>query len=423
MLGFLMGIPQNHARLPARDQLFPFLPRSSRAVRRRRPLSTFPRAIIVPHITLSKKTNCQPSLEFYSETSGEVRRVTIEHFPFRIGRAESADLRVESVEVSREHAEIFERNDMWLVRDLGSTNGTLVNGKPIKETLLSDGDILKIAETELTFVASVASQFQRMVTQPIQSKNNVPAPRALPPEVAAARMMTEATLWQAIPTQVARRDFAAIWHDRGFVCAGYHRLASGPRCSINRTPWASAIERSSGLLTLELASERDDAEPPVPARGRGGDRSAASTVSRISSNCKDGCRPAGNWASRFRCRPTSTSCESPTSIAQAQEHELLVAFDEFQGNGGQVMHLKSLLPDYLVLAANMTNDLISNRQPLRRLESLLTACEELAIKPVLPLGDSGHTVARVPGNRLRPGAAPRRRSSHVAHAAELSLPV
>ena len=69
----------------------------------------------MPHITLSKKTNCQPSLEFYSETSGEVRRVTIERFPFRIGRAESADLRVESVEVSREHAEISERNDMWLV--------------------------------------------------------------------------------------------------------------------------------------------------------------------------------------------------------------------------------------------------------------------------------------------------------------------
>ena len=36
--------------------------------------------------------------------------------PFLIGRAESADLRVESVEISREHAEITERNGMWLVR-------------------------------------------------------------------------------------------------------------------------------------------------------------------------------------------------------------------------------------------------------------------------------------------------------------------
>ena len=105
--------------------------------------------------------------------------MTIERLPFRIGRAETADLRVDSVEVSREHAEIIERNDMWLVRDLGSTNGTLVNGKLIKETLLSDGDILKVAETELTFVASVAAQFQRMVTQPIQSKKDLPAPSTL----------------------------------------------------------------------------------------------------------------------------------------------------------------------------------------------------------------------------------------------------
>ncbi len=66
----------------------------------------------------------QTVLEFYSDSDGEARRVPIEKYPFRIGRAESADLRVESVEVSREHAEITERNGMWLVRDLGSTNGT-----------------------------------------------------------------------------------------------------------------------------------------------------------------------------------------------------------------------------------------------------------------------------------------------------------
>jgi hypothetical protein len=57
------------------------------------------------------------------------------------------------------------------------------------------------------------------------------------------------------------------------------------------------------------------------------------------------------------------------------------------------MHFKSLLPDYLVLAASMTKDLTSARQPLRRLESLLAACEELAIKSVLPHNDSGHGVA------------------------------
>jgi hypothetical protein len=156
----------------------------------------------VTHITLSKVANSKPCLEYFSDGSGEARRVTIEQYPFRIGRSETADLRVESVEVSREHAEIIERNGMWLVRDLGSTNGTHVNGNLIKETLLSDGDILKVAETELTFIASAASQFQRMVTQPLYSKKNIAAPFALPPEVASTRMIAEATLWQVIPTQL-----------------------------------------------------------------------------------------------------------------------------------------------------------------------------------------------------------------------------
>jgi hypothetical protein len=374
----------------------------------------------VPHITLSKKTNCQPSLEFYSETSGEVRRVTIERFPFRIGRSESADLRVESVEVSREHAEISERNDMWLVRDLGSTNGTLVNGKQIKETLLSDGDILKIAETELTFVASVASQFQRMVTQPIQSKNNVPAPRTLPPEVAAARMIAEATLWQAIPTKL----YTVTSLRYGTTEALFAPAASG-------FPWPAMLDQPNAvaeryreierLLTLSAASERDDAGRlflPVGAAG-------IEAPHRLFANLKQlqGRLPAGWELGITISLPTDVDILRITDVyRQAQEHELLVAFDEFQGNGGQVMHLRSLLPEYLVLAANMTKDLISNRQSLRRLESLLTACEELAIKPVLPVGDSGHTIAvcqEIGFDLVLTSTT----SNHVSQAAALSLPV
>ncbi len=75
----------------------------------------------VTHITLSKTTNSKPCLEFYSDGGLEPRRVPIERYPFRIGRAESADLRIESAEVSREHLEITARNGICLVRDLGST--------------------------------------------------------------------------------------------------------------------------------------------------------------------------------------------------------------------------------------------------------------------------------------------------------------
>lgn len=345
----------------------------------------------MPHITLSKKTNCHPSLEFYSDGSGEVRRVTIERLPFRIGRAETADLRIESVEISREHAEIFERHDMWLVRDLGSTNGTLVNGQPIKETLLSDGDILRIAHTELTFVASIASQFQRMVTQPIQSKKDVPAPRALPPEVAAARIITEATLWQAIPTKL----LAATSLRSGIVEALFAPSAAGthePAVLDQPNTVGERYREIERMLTLEMASEQNEPSRlflPVAA-------AEIESPHRLFSNLKQlQVRLPAGWELGITISlPTDVDILRISDVyRQAQEHELLIAFDEFQGNGGQVMHLRSLLPDYLVLASNMTKDLVSNRQPLRRLESLLTACEELSIRPVLPPDEPSHILA------------------------------
>jgi hypothetical protein len=373
----------------------------------------------VPHITLSKKTNCQPSLEFYSDGSGEVRRVTIERFPFRIGRAESADLRIDSVEISREHVEIFERNDMWLVRDLGSTNGTLVNGKRIKETLLSDGDILKLAETELTFLASTASQFQRMVTQPIQSKKDLPAPRALPPEVAAARMITEATLWQAIPTKLLaatslRNGVTEAFFAPSAASAHQPSMLDEPHAVVERY---REIER---LLTLKLARERGEASRlflPMGLAGIEAPHRSFSNLKQLQARL-----PVGWELGITLSLPTDVDILRIGDVyRQAQEHELLVAFDEFQGNGGQVMHLRSLLPDYLVLASNMTKDLVSNRQPLRRLESLLTACEELAIKPVLPPGDPSHITAMC--EKIGFDLVLTLPTHCTAHAAELSVPV
>jgi EAL domain-containing protein (putative c-di-GMP-specific phosphodiesterase class I) len=77
---------------------------------------------------------------------------------------------------------------------------------------------------------------------------------------------------------------------------------------------------------------------------------------------------------------------------EARNHSLFVAFDQFQGNGAQVMHLETFPPDYLVLAANMTKDLMSTRQPMRRLESVVAACNELGIKPILPHQVSGNAL-------------------------------
>lgn len=65
--------------------------------------------------------------------------------PSVIGRGHAADLKVPDSKTSRRHCELYEYEGQLAVRDLGSVNGTVVNGHRIdQDTLLSTGDTLTI---------------------------------------------------------------------------------------------------------------------------------------------------------------------------------------------------------------------------------------------------------------------------------------
>ena len=68
-----------------------------------------------------------------------------------IGRAEENDIVLADLRASRFHAEIERTREGYVVRDLGSTNGTMVRGRRVQERLLEDGDILTLGETEMRF--------------------------------------------------------------------------------------------------------------------------------------------------------------------------------------------------------------------------------------------------------------------------------
>ena len=74
-----------------------------------------------------------------------------------IGRSDDCDLTVSSAKVSREHAEITWDGNQPIARDLGSENGTRVNGRPIREHPLTDGDELAVGPSVWTF-RSVSGQ-------------------------------------------------------------------------------------------------------------------------------------------------------------------------------------------------------------------------------------------------------------------------
>jgi pSer/pThr/pTyr-binding forkhead associated (FHA) protein len=70
-----------------------------------------------------------------------------------IGRSRECDVRIDDGNVSRRHAELSRDHDeRWTVVDLGSTNGTEVNGRRVtRRTPLADGDRISIGGMELVF--------------------------------------------------------------------------------------------------------------------------------------------------------------------------------------------------------------------------------------------------------------------------------
>jgi pSer/pThr/pTyr-binding forkhead associated (FHA) protein len=69
-----------------------------------------------------------------------------------IGRDPSCQIRPEDTYISQQHARIFDRNGSWVVEDLGSTNGTYLNGAPLTGPQpLHPGDSIRIGDSEFTF--------------------------------------------------------------------------------------------------------------------------------------------------------------------------------------------------------------------------------------------------------------------------------
>jgi len=74
-------------------------------------------------------------------------RLLIDRLPAVVGRGSQADVRLPDPEVSRSHCRIEQLNGLLLIRDVGSTNGTFVNGSRVAETVLMSGDRVSLGHT------------------------------------------------------------------------------------------------------------------------------------------------------------------------------------------------------------------------------------------------------------------------------------
>lgn len=95
-----------------------------------------------------------PSLIFQFSGS-DPQIVSLDRESLTIGRSEDNDLILEHESISSHHAEIIRKDGRLVIRDLGSVNGTKVNGALIQEVFLKHGDVVLFGPSAAQFAADV----------------------------------------------------------------------------------------------------------------------------------------------------------------------------------------------------------------------------------------------------------------------------
>ncbi len=113
--------------------------------RRRRPVPI----AYEPPLDATMITRPEPQEELWILHDNQ--RTPIDGPVIQIGRAPGCEIVLDDRNVSRRHAEIRRRGPVVVLVDLDSTNGTIVNGRRVREHPLSDGDRITLGNSRLTF--------------------------------------------------------------------------------------------------------------------------------------------------------------------------------------------------------------------------------------------------------------------------------
>ena len=117
-----------------------------------------------------------------------LKEITLNKERTTLGRKPHNDIPVDNLAVSGEHAAIITILNDSFIEDLNSTNGTLVNGKPIKKHFLQNNDVIEIGKHKLKYfndapLAASAGDFEKTM---IIRRPAAAAPAAVPPPPVAS---------------------------------------------------------------------------------------------------------------------------------------------------------------------------------------------------------------------------------------------
>jgi pSer/pThr/pTyr-binding forkhead associated (FHA) protein len=177
---------------------------------------------------------------------------------FRVGRNETCHLRPNSELVSREHAEFAFREEGVLVRDLGSRNGTQVNGKTLSEPhLLKDRDLVQIGP--LTFAVSLEG-VPVAAAQPVAASVGAAALDEVGHDEIDSWLIGEGT-----PSKVIDDTTTVSYRTDTTIAIGPIGVVKGAAPSVGDTVDASTSDTVSAEYDQLAEAEATEAEPEEEA--------------------------------------------------------------------------------------------------------------------------------------------------------------
>jgi pSer/pThr/pTyr-binding forkhead associated (FHA) protein len=117
---------------------------------RRKAAAPAPRPAVAAPADATRRSRRIPREIVVHPPEGAPQVVALRGHGVILGRSSNVDVLVDDLYVSDEHAEILPDDGSWSVRDLGSTNGTFLNGgKVTRPTPLAAGDQLRLGKTSI----------------------------------------------------------------------------------------------------------------------------------------------------------------------------------------------------------------------------------------------------------------------------------
>jgi len=145
---------------------------------------------------------------FAVHTPDKTWEVSMSGEALTIGRHPQSDIALDQPMVSRHHARIEKRGETFIIRDLGSTNGTFVGGKRMEEHALEDCDTILIGNAPLVFKHKFSSEDLTLTDLPKRLKKAKRHPVVFVPG------LTGSELWRG-SERVWSNLYLRLWNQNG----------------------------------------------------------------------------------------------------------------------------------------------------------------------------------------------------------------